>query len=202
MITFLKKVVFEFFLHKVIIVSLFIIQLSFILTLDKAVLIHYSGLIFVLALALVSGHFTVFYRDVDKMQERLQRGENVQYFALNHTDIFPILSAAMGAGVAFAIYHLPFIEAGLLASAVVFLFSTVIKKLPYYLHNLDFSFYAGVFVGGSQLFKQQYLSLEWVFLGGAIAGFLFVISKNSLIGVGGRLGTFAFLATFILSLLV
>lgn len=202
MITFLKKVIFEYFLHKVLIVSLFLIQLAFVLTLNLTFAKQHPLFIFILVMALVSGHFTIFYRDIAKMQERLENGLKVQYFTLNHTDIFPILSASLGALISYAVYHLDFIVAGMLISVVVFLFSTLIKRMPYALHNLDFSFYAGVFVGGSPLFRHEYISFWWVIAGGALAGFLFVIFKNSIIGVGGRLGTFAFLATFILSFLL
>lgn len=73
------------------------------------------------------------------------------------------------------------------------------NKTSFYDKNVQFSGYAGVFVGMS----APSLFVHWVmaFLAGAITGLVFALGGYSLSGVGGRLGTFAFLSViFVLAL--
>ena len=84
---------------------------------------------------------------------------------------------------------------GVIASAISYFFRSkeVFKQLP-------IAFYCGAFVGMSAEFILNNIVI--VGLSGFLAGLIFIGTKNILIGIGGRLGTIAFLSVCIVYVLI
>lgn len=190
----LQSWLFAYFLHATLVLCIFIIQIAFLSAMHPTPWLHHPIAWIALSIILFLGHGAIYYLDLERMQVRLDRGEQIRYFTFQQTDIYPIISSIIGALAAFTISHMDYLHAGLTSSAIVFTVASTIKHLPTHYRNLDFSFYTGIFVGSSTLFQLQHSHPLTIAIAGSIAGLLFVISKNTMIGIGGRLGTFAFLA--------
>lgn len=74
-----------------------------------------------------------------------------------------------------------------------------INKESRYLEKLPAAIYCGVFVGMSS--SEIVPSIGFVAAAGLLAGVLLMLSKNLFLGVGGKLGTVAFVGVIIVSLL-
>ena len=75
----------------------------------------------------------------------------------------------------------------------------IFNKQSSYLKKLPGAIYCGVFVGMSSNTITPTIGI--VLSAGVIAGLFFLLSKNLFIGIGGKLGTMAFLGVFIVYLI-
>ncbi|MDO6472099.1 hypothetical protein [Maribacter sp. 1_MG-2023] len=75
----------------------------------------------------------------------------------------------------------------------------IFNKQSSYLKKLPGAIYCGVFVGMSS--NTITPTIGFVLSAGIIAGLFFLLSKNLFIGIGGKLGTMAFLGVFIVYLI-
>lgn len=73
-----------------------------------------------------------------------------------------------------------------------------INKNSSYLKRLPTAMYCGAFVGMSSL--EITPSIGFVIAAGLLAGVFYMLSKNMFLGVGGKLGTIAFVGVVIVSL--
>jgi hypothetical protein len=78
-------------------------------------------------------------------------------------------------------------------------FAPKLNKQSDYYKELPTAIYCGVFVGMSS--NTITPTLGFVIAAGIIAGLFFLLSKNLFIGIGGKLGTMAFLGVFIVYLI-
>ena len=78
-------------------------------------------------------------------------------------------------------------------------FTPKLNKQSDYYKELPTAIYCGVFVGMSN--NTITPTFGFVIAAGIIAGLFFLLSKNLFIGIGGKLGTMAFLGVFIVYLL-
>ena len=78
-------------------------------------------------------------------------------------------------------------------------FIPILNKQSNYLKNLPGAIYCGVFVGMSS--NTITPTIGFVLSAGILAGLFFLLSKNLFIGIGGKLGTMAFLGVFIVYLI-
>ncbi|EDM43012.1 hypothetical protein SCB49_12344 [unidentified eubacterium SCB49] len=78
-------------------------------------------------------------------------------------------------------------------------FFPLINKKSDYLKQIPTSIYCGAFVGMSS--TEISTSVSFALIAGIIAGIFLLLSKNLFIGVGGKLGTMAFLGVIIVYLL-
>lgn len=153
-------------------------------------------LVLLLISLLLFGYYLSHKTNLAKIKERLTSTATIKFIVIN--DVLIVVFTLLGA---IAIYfakrwiELPPI---LLASAITLLSSFLINTGNHeMLKNYDFAFYAGIFVGLTSNFSH---ALTPILMAALLSGILFILSKNLLVGVGGRLGSFAFVAIWITSL--
>ena len=105
-------------------------------------------------------------------------GALICYLLNVYTDLGSVLSAGI---------------VGTLAS-----FIPVLNKESLYLSKLPAAIYCGVFVGMSSIDVSP--SITFVIIAGVIAGIVYLLSKNLFVGLGGKLGTIAFLSVGVVTL--
>lgn len=151
---------------------------------------------------LIAGYYAIHKSSDVKVEYRAQHHTLHNELSLVPNDFILILSSIVGAiltHIALISLELP---AVLLASGIALFVGSLLHLIKSDLFKgSDFAFYAGVFVGCTNL-TWSTENLWFIALGGLVVGFLFVFSKNILIGVGGRLGTFAFLSVWLVDYLV
>lgn len=146
-----------------------------------------------IAFFLVVGYYFTHKKSLTKIRIRLQYNTNIKFIALN--DFFLILSTICGS---FAIHvskqwiELPPI---IIATAIT-IFATLLLSFTEkeILKSCDFAFYAGIFTGLTANFNGSFFFL---FTASVLTGVLYILSKNLLVGVGGRLGSFTFVAIWL-----
>ena len=74
-----------------------------------------------------------------------------------------------------------------------------IKKQSFYLKKLPPALYCGAFIGMSSSAVTP--SIYFVIAAGMVAGLFYMFSKNLFLGVGGKLGTIAFVGVVTVSLI-
>lgn len=89
------------------------------------------------------------------------------------------------------------ISAGIIGTSASFLPS--INKESYYLKQLPAAIYCGVFVGMSSVAIIP--SIVLVIAAGILAGVFFMLSKNLFVGMGGKLGSIAFVGVVIITII-
>ncbi len=105
-------------------------------------------------------------------------GAVICYLLNIHTDFGSVLSAGI---------------VGTLAS-----FIPLLNKKSIYLSKLPSAIYCGVFVGMSSVEVSP--SIKFVVIAGIIAGIVYLLSKNLFVGLGGKLGTIAFVSVGVVTL--
>ena len=128
-----------------------------------------------------------------------------KYLDLHHQEYtYEKFSVAIWVPIGAIICHVLFLytDFGSVLSAGIV--GTLASFLPYlnrkssYLQKLPSAIYCGVFVGMSS--TEITPSLGFVISAGVLAGIFLLLSKNLFVGVGGKLGTMAFLGVFIVYL--
>lgn len=89
------------------------------------------------------------------------------------------------------------LSAGIIGTLASFI--PTINKKSDYLKELPTAIYCGVFVGMSSI--EITPSIGFVIVAGTLAGVFLLLSKNLFIGIGGKLGTIAFVGVAIVSLI-
>ncbi|MBP8851096.1 MAG: hypothetical protein KBG80_11140 [Breznakibacter sp.] len=150
-----------------------------------------------LALLLMVGYYFTHKRSLTKIRIRIQYNRSIKFIALN--DLLLIMATMSGTLSIFYLkqwVHLPpIIVATFVATIVTLLLQ--IKELEI-LHGCDFAFYAGIFTG---LTSNLNNSPFFIVLASLLTAVLYILSKNLLVGVGGRLGSFAFVAIWLTTLI-
>ncbi len=131
---------------------------------------------------------------------------SVKYLDLHHKEYaYEKLSVVVWVPVGAVICYLLNIHYGLgsvLAAGIVGTiasFLPLINKKSIYLKQVPTSIYCGAFVGMSS--TEISTSVGFVMIAAMVAGVFLLLSKNLFIGVGGKLGTMAFLGVIIVYLL-
>ncbi|WP_083432129.1 hypothetical protein [Christiangramia salexigens] len=107
-------------------------------------------------------------------------------------DILIILFAIIGATTTYLV-NLKFETGSVLAAAGIGLLGSFlpdIKKDSNILKSLPAAIYCGTFTGMTSPMLAE--GIEFILISGSLTGLLLVMSKNILIGFGGKLGTVAF----------
>lgn len=181
---------------------LLVVHISFVYTKPQLLLFNRPTeivILLILICLLCVGYYDIHKKNDIKIASRLEHHTLHQEIHLEVNDFVSILAATLGAAIThFAISYseLPHI---LVASGTALIVSSVINFIKNdWFKNFEFAFYTGVFVGTTS--KEWANNTHWpILIGGCMAGSLFVLSKNTLIGVGGRLGSFAFVAVWVIN---
>jgi len=89
------------------------------------------------------------------------------------------------------------LSAGIMGSMASFI--PVLGKKSAYLKKLPAAIYCGAFVGMSRI--EIIPNISFVIAAGILAGIFLMFSKNLFLGIGGKLGTIAFVGVVIASLI-
>lgn len=153
-----------------------------------------SSLIFFLFV----GYYAIHKRDDVKLAYRLSHHSihKTIYFTLN--DLVILISCTVGALATFFAINISEFPAVLVLSGLTLMVSIIKRfiKSQLFIYS-DFAFYAGAFVGGSTQDIAGAMDYGFIGFAGLLTGILYVLSKNVLVGVGGRLGSFAFISVYI-----
>ncbi len=118
-------------------------------------------------------------------------------FRLYTADWFSVFGCTMGAILTYLL-SVKLNQGAVLSASLIGLLSSFISMFKRESHTYElypFCVYCGAFVGMSASFIME--SMLCIIIAGFVAGLIYVSSKNILKGVGGRLGTFAFIGVFI-----
>lgn len=121
---------------------------------------------------------------------------------LRKRDIVTVLMTAFGA-ISTYYLHIGFELGVVLAAAIVGFtgsFIPNIKKDSILLKNASAAVYCGAFAGMTAPFIAE--GYSFIILSGILAGVFLVISKNTLAGYGGKLGSIAFGGVSLVSLII
>ncbi|GHC48795.1 hypothetical protein [Ulvibacter litoralis] len=89
------------------------------------------------------------------------------------------------------------LAAGITGTVASFL--PLLRKESFYLKKLPNAMYCGAFVGMSSVAITP--SIGFVVAAGILAGVFYMLSKNLFLGIGGKLGTIAFVGVVLVSLI-
>lgn len=149
------------------------------------------------ALLLIVGYYFTHKASLAKIRIRLQHTTTIQFLAIN--DLLLITSTLIGT---FAIHYAKLWVN--LPPIIIGSFITIIASMALnfrgkeILKSCDFAFYAGIFTGLTANFND---SISHLAIASLFTGVLYILSKNLLVGIGGRLGSFAFVAIWLTTLI-
>ncbi len=151
-------------------------------------------IISLLVFFLFVGYYAIHKRDDIKVAYRLSHHSihNRIDFTLN--DLVILASCTTGALVTFFAINVTVLPSVLVLSGLTLMVSLIKRFIKNELFDYsDFAFYAGAFVGSTKIVIGA-MDYGFITAAGLLVGILYVLSKNALIGVGGRLGSFAFIS--------
>ena len=149
-------------------------------------------------LLMAIGYYAIHKRDDIKVAYRLSHHTIHQTIDFTLNDLVILASCTTGTLVVFFIIRLTELPSILVLTGLT-LFVSLIKrfiKCKFFIYS-DFAFYAGAFVGSTHMVIGS-MNYDYIGFAGLLAGILYVLSKNVLIGVGGRLGSFAFISVYVI----